>query len=61
MKYIIESDAIQGSPADSWADFAEQLASWIETSQEEGEFEASARAFAARAVMLAGGETGSND
>ncbi len=56
-EYIIESDAIAGTNADSWSDFAELLSQWLEEgpSLDFEEFDRQSRAFAARAVMIAGG------
>lgn len=60
MEYIygIESESIVGTGADSWAEFAEQLNAWLEKGSAlgEDEFAEQGRAFAARAVMIAGGE-----
>ena len=56
--YQIESDAIAGTSADTWTDFAELLDEWLEKgpSLDLEEFEEQSRALAARAVMIAGGE-----
>ncbi len=56
-QYTIESDAIAGTNADSWTDFAELLSWWLEEgpSLDFEEFDRRSRAFAARAVTLAGG------
>lgn len=56
-RYELESDSIMGTNADTWTDFAEQLAAWLEEgpSLDLETFEEQSRAFAARAVMIAGG------
>ncbi len=58
MKYEIESECIVGTNADSWTEFAEQLTDWLAQNSTLAleDFEAQGRAFAARAVMIAGGE-----
>ena len=54
--YRLEAEAPYGTAADSWADFSQALAEWVETPMGLDEAEEQARAFAARAVLLAGGE-----
>lgn len=56
-RYELEADSIMGTNADTWTDFAEQLAAWLEEdpSLDLETFEEQSRAFAARAVMIAGG------
>jgi hypothetical protein len=56
MRFAIESDAVAGTPADSWDDLAGLIGAWLNEPQDECEFEETARAIAARAVLLAGGE-----
>ncbi len=58
MEYVLQSDSIAGFPADSWTDFAELLSRWLEEGPtlDFEEFDRQSRAFAARAVMIAGGE-----
>lgn len=56
-RYELEADSIMGTNADTWTDFAEQLAAWLEEgpSLDFETFEEQSRAFAVRAVMIAGG------
>ena len=56
-RYELEAGSIMGTNADTWTDFAEQLAAWLEEgpSLDLETFEEQSRAFAARAVMIAGG------
>lgn len=56
VKYGLEAGAPVGTAADSWADFAKALGEWVESPSTLDDFESEARAFAARAVLLAGGE-----
>ena len=55
--YEIEAGYAYGTQADSWADLAEALAEWVERPLSYDDFEEQGRSFAARAVLLAGGET----
>ena len=54
--YRLEAEEPYGSNADSWADLTQALAEWVETPMGLDESEERARAFAARAGLLAGGE-----
>ena len=54
--YRLEAEEPYGTNADSWADLTQALAEWVETPMGLDEAEERARAFAARAVLLAGGE-----
>ena len=54
--YRLETEEPYGTNADSWADLTQALAEWVETPMGLDEAEERARAFAARAVLLAGGE-----
>lgn len=56
VRYVLDAGAPVGTPADSWLEFAEMLAEWVSKPVELEVFEEEARAFAARAVLLAGGE-----
>lgn len=57
-RYELETDSIMGANADTWTDFAEQLTAWLEEgpSLDLETFDEQSRAFAARAVVIAGGE-----
>lgn len=58
MKYTIKSDYVIGTEADSWTEFVELLNDWLDKgpSLDPDDFFEVSRAFAARAVLLAGGE-----
>ena len=59
--YAIEADYPYGSPADSWADLAHAILESGESPTTFEDFEAMGRAWAARAVLLAGGERRRSD
>ncbi len=61
MKYAIKADHAIGTDADSWMEFAELLNDWLDNgpSLDPDDFFEDSRAFAARAVLLAGGERSS--
>ena len=62
MRYVIESDFIMTTTADSWCGFAKELVEWCKAEDEYDSpykpelMEDYAKAFAASAVMLAGGD-----
>lgn len=53
--FSIESDRVEGSPADDWRTFAESILKWCDEPMDESESSKMAEAFAARAVLMAGG------
>ncbi len=54
--FEIEADHPFGTDADDWRTFAEALLDWCDEPLTEAEMERDAARFAARAVLLAGGE-----
>lgn len=53
--FSIESPCVEGSPADDWRTFAESILKWCDEPMDESESSRMAEAFAARAVLMAGG------
>lgn len=54
--YEIEADFPFGTDADDWRTFAEAILDWCDERLTEEEVERDGERFAARAVLLAGGE-----